>query len=335
MKTLSAGSPPRPIAASSGPAIHVRGDLARAETKLNRLLESRESLISEICHYLIDGAGKRLRPLFILLVYRACGGTDARSEDAIDAAIALELIHSATLLHDDIIDSGMLRRGKPSAFARYGAAASLVAGDYLFCRAFELCGRFDERLVRTAAGACIQLTEGEVMEGRMRHQTTASLDDYLVVISRKTASLFAAGARVAADLAGASSTLIASMEQFGLAVGRAFQMVDDILDVVGPEERIGKPVGSDLRAGIVSLPVVIALNETPEMRGLFTNGSTVLEGHHARALALISEPGIIRRAHALVAEHIGAARTLLAELPASDFRTSLSLLLDDQLARNA
>lgn len=320
---------------SSTPATHVRDDLARAEAKLNLLLESKESLISEICHYLIDGAGKRLRPLFILLVYRACGGTDAKAEDAIDAAIALELIHSATLLHDDIIDSGMLRRGKPSAFARYGAAASLVAGDYLFCRAFELCGRFDERLVRTAAGACIQLTEGEVMEGRMRHQAAASLDDYLVVISRKTASLFAAGARVAADLAGASPALIASMEQFGLAVGRAFQMVDDILDVVGPEERIGKPVGSDLRAGVISLPVVIALDETPEMRRLFTNGSSIPDGHYDRALALVNAPPIIGRAHAMVAEQISAARRLLAELPPSDFRSSLSLLLDDQLARQA
>ena len=116
-------------------------------------------------------------------------------DDAIDAAIALELIHSATLLHDDIIDGGLLRRGKPSAFARYGSAPSLVAGDFLFCRAFEICGRFEERLVRTAAQACIQLTEGEVMEGRMRHNAAATIDDYIAVITRKTASLFAAGGK--------------------------------------------------------------------------------------------------------------------------------------------
>jgi octaprenyl-diphosphate synthase len=189
-----------PATTMSDPALHVRGDLERVEAKLARLLDSKEALLSEISHYLIDGAGKRLRPLFILLVYRACGGTDHQAEDAIDAAIALELIHSATLLHDDIIDTGMLRRGKPSAYAQYGPTASLVAGDYLFCRAFELCGRFDERLVSIAARACIELTEGEVMEGRMRHQTSATLDDYLTVITRKTASLFAAGGRVAADL---------------------------------------------------------------------------------------------------------------------------------------
>src|SRR5208337_1722493 len=187
------------------PARLVEADLTAAEAKLSRLLDSKESMIAEICHYLVDAGGKRLRPTFIMLVYRACGGNAAKAELAIDAAIALELIHSATLLHDDIIDGGLLRRGKPSAFARYGFAPSLVAGDFLFCRAFELCGRFDERLVRTAAQACIQLTEGEVMEGRMRHNAAATLDDYLAVITRKTASLFAAGGKVAADLAGADA----------------------------------------------------------------------------------------------------------------------------------
>src|SRR5580658_2173512 len=225
--------------ASADVATPVKEELCAAEERLSRLLDSNESLISEICHYLVDGGGKRLRPLFILLVYRACGGPDRKVDDAIDAAIALELIHSATLLHDDIIDGGLLRRGKPSAYARYGNAPSLVAGDFLFCRAFELCGRFDERLVRTAAQACIQLTEGEVMEGRMRHNAAATFDDYLAVITRKTASLFAAGGRVAADLADAPPKLITAMDKLGLALGRAFQMVDDLLDVIGPEERIG------------------------------------------------------------------------------------------------
>ncbi len=168
MKRAKPAAAPIIAPASRSPAEYVKDELCAVETKLSSLLDSNEPLISEICHYLVDGVGKRLRPLFILLVYRACGGDEARIVDAVDAAVALELIHSATLLHDDIIDGGLLRRGKPSAFARYGHAASLVAGDFLFCRAFELCGRFDERLVHTAARACIQLTEGEVMEGRTR-----------------------------------------------------------------------------------------------------------------------------------------------------------------------
>jgi heptaprenyl diphosphate synthase len=316
------------------PAAPVRRDLLRVEAKLTTLLNSNEALISEISHYLVDGAGKRLRPLFILLIYRACRGTDARAEDAIDAAIALELIHSATLLHDDIIDSGQLRRGKPSAFARYGTAAALVAGDFLFCRAFELCGRFDERLVATAARACIQLTEGEVMEGRMRHHTRATFDDYLTIITRKTASLFAAGGRVAADLAGAPRATIDAMENLGLAFGRAFQMIDDVLDIVGPEQKIGKPVGSDLRAGVLSLPAVIGMEEAPELRNYFGNGKVIDEASFARMLDLTSHPAVIRRARVLATDQIAIARKLLTKLDSSDFRDSLGRLLEEQVYRD-
>jgi len=304
------------------------------EARLASLLDSNEPLIAEICHYLVDGSGKRLRPLFIMLVYRSCGGDEEKAQDAIDAAIALELIHSATLLHDDIIDGGILRRGKPSAFARYGQAASLVAGDYLFCRAFELCGRFEEHLVRTAAQACIQLTEGEVMEGRMRHNAAASLEDYIAVITRKTASLFAAGGRVAADLAGASHMTIDSMERVGRAVGLAFQMVDDLLDILGPEEKIGKPVGSDLRAGILSLPVVLGVQRNAELRHLFGNGNRLEGAGLTQALDLMREPAIIARGRALAAEQIAVARALLEQIAPSGYRESLMVLIEDQINRN-
>jgi geranylgeranyl pyrophosphate synthase len=315
------------------PARVVEDDLQAAEVKLSRLLDSNEPIIAEICHYLVDAGGKRLRPTFILLVYRACGGVDAKVEDAIDAAIALELIHSATLLHDDIIDAGMLRRGKPSAFARYGAGGTLIAGDYLFCRAFELCGRFEEHLVRTAAQACIQLTEGEVMEGRFRHSAAANFDDYLTVITRKTASLFSAGGRVAADLAGAPKKTIESMWNLGIAVGRAFQMVDDILDILGPEEKIGKPVGSDLRAGIPSLPVVLGMTRNPELRQLFENDGRMDGSKFDRALELLRAPDLIAEARAMAAEQVKVARGLLAELRPSEYRDSLTVLIEDQIDR--
>ncbi|MGH7932283.1 MAG: polyprenyl synthetase family protein [Candidatus Binataceae bacterium] len=331
MKT--AGLAPTLPAAPLNPAAAVRTDLSVAETKLLGLLDSNEALIAEICHYLVDGAGKRLRPLFILLVYRACGGCDDKVDDAVDAAIALELIHSATLLHDDIIDAGALRRGKPSAFARYGYAPTLVAGDYLFCRAFELCGRFDEHLVRTAAGACIQLTEGEMMEGRMRHDASANLDNYIAVITRKTASLFAAGGRVAADLAGASRKTIDAMERLGIAVGLAFQMVDDLLDILGPEEKIGKPVGSDLRAGIISLPVVLGIQHSPELNRIFSAKTHLNDAEFERALQLMRDEAIVGRGRAMAAERVGIARGILAQLKASVYRDSLGVLIDEQVDR--
>jgi geranylgeranyl pyrophosphate synthase len=322
-------------AGNTDPSLPVRDGLDRVAVKLARLLDSNEALVSEVCHYLIDGGGKRLRPLFILLVFRGCGGADQGLEDAVDAAVALELIHSATLLHDDIIDAGMLRRGKPSAYARYGPAASLVAGDYLFCRAFELCGRFDERLVRTAAGACIQLTEGEAMEGRLRHYPAATLDDYLALITRKTASLFGAGGRVAADLAGAAPAMIQAMEQMGLALGRAFQMVDDMLDIIGPEERIGKPVGSDLRAGVLSLPVVLGMRTTPELTALFTNGAPHNEEDLNHALELMRRPAVRGEARALAAQQIAFACKQLDGLAPSVYRGALRTLIESQLDRDS
>ncbi len=124
-------------------------------------------------------------------MFRACGGEDAT--DIVDIATALELIHSASSLHDDIIDGGQTRRGKISAFHRFGLADSLVAGDFLFSRAFALCGRFEEKVIRWAADACIHLTEGEVMQGRFRHNPPVTREDYLEIISRKTAALFAQG----------------------------------------------------------------------------------------------------------------------------------------------
>jgi len=315
------------------PARIVEADLQAVEAKLCRLLDSRERLISEICHYLIDGGGKRLRPLFILLVHRGCGGDGRTVADAVDAAIALELIHSATLLHDDIIDGGTLRRGKPSAFTLYGSGPTMVAGDYLFCRAFELCGRFEEPLVRTAAQACIQLTEGEVMEGRLRRNAAVSLADYMAVIGRKTASLFAAGGKVAADLAGAPAQLSSAMADLGSAIGCAFQMIDDLLDVMGPEEKTGKPVGSDLREGIPSLPVVLAVESDPELRKLFANGRALDGADFVRALQILRSPRLLDRARALAAEQVEVARRVLAQLKPSIYRDSLRVLIDEQIDR--
>jgi geranylgeranyl pyrophosphate synthase len=326
---LAAASTPEAL----NPARLIEADLAAVEVKLSRLLDSKESMIAEICHYLVDAGGKRLRPTFIMLVYHACGGSEEKVDQPIDAAIALELIHSATLLHDDIIDRGLLRRGKPSAFARYGFGPSLIAGDYLFCRAFEVCGRFEERLVHTAAQACVQLTEGEVMESRFRHNVAATLKDYITVIDRKTASLFHAGGKVASDLAGASKNTIEAMSKLGTAMGLAFQMVDDLLDILGPEEKIGKPVGSDLRAGIPSLPVVLGVERSAELRTMFQNG-TMMEGPALeRALELLRNPEIIAEARRLAAEQVAIARSIVGELEPSLYRDGLATLIDDQVSR--
>src|SRR5580700_2622529 len=326
---LAAASTPETL----NPARLVEADLAAVEAKLSRLLDSKEPIIAEICHYLVDAGGKRLRPTFIMLVYRACGGPEANAGAAIDAAIALELIHSATLLHDDIIDRGLLRRGKPSAFARYGFGASLIAGDYLFCRAFEVCGRFDEHLVHTAAQACVELTEGEVMESRFRHNPAATLKDYITVIDRKTASLFHAGGKVAADLAGVPSRTIDAMAKLGTAMGLAFQMVDDVLDIIGPESKIGKPVGSDLRAGIPSLPVVLGIGRSHELRELFQSGDGGDGAGFDRALELVRAPEVLAASRQKAAEQAAVAHNELICLKPSVYRDCLAAMITDQVDR--
>ena len=178
-----------------------------------------------------------------------------------DIATAIELIHTATLLHDDIIDDGEIRRGKDSAFKRFGLKATLVTGDFLFIKAFEYAGKFDETVVQWTADACTHLTEGEMLQGIFNRNTDVTVDDYLEIVRRKTASLFQAGTKIGAYLAGASRPLVDEMAQYGLNMGIAFQMIDDVLDVVGHKELLGKPTGMDLRDGNPSLPIILALAE--------------------------------------------------------------------------
>ncbi len=242
-------------------------EMAAVEKKLLATLESREPRLSEIGHYLVGAGGKRVRPLVAMTIFRSCGGRDP--DDMTDVAVALELIHSATLLHDDIIDGGETRRGRASAYVKYGPADTLVAGDFLFSKAFELCGRFEEKIVRWAAEACIALTEGEILQGRLRRNLEITVADYREIIRRKTACLFQQGARVAAHLAGAEPGVVETLARCGNAIGMAFQVVDDLLDVAGDPARTGKPVGLDLRDGNPSLPIVLALPRSERLRAVW------------------------------------------------------------------
>ncbi len=301
-------------------------DLARVESQLTRLLVSREPLLNEIAHYLIGGGGKRIRPAVALLVFKACGGDDVT--DMIDVAVALELIHSATLLHDDIIDGGETRRGRPSAFGRFGLANTLVTGDFLFSKAFELCGRFEEGIVRWAADACISLTEGEVMQGRFRRNPAVTVDDYLEIIARKTASLFSQGARVAAHLAGMTAEATQAMWTCGFNIGMAFQIVDDLLDVEGSEEVTGKPVGIDLRDGNPSLPLVLAIAKDPEVRRVFVHAEPTAADITA-ALDRVRRLGVLKAVRRLAEDYTERARAVLGALPYSAYRQALDGIITE------
>jgi octaprenyl-diphosphate synthase len=241
------------------PFAYVSEELQLVEETLSRAIRSREQALTDIAAHLIIGGGKRVRPAVTILAFLAFGGE--RTGDIIDIATAMELIHSATLLHDDIIDCAETRRGKESAFKKYGLKSTLVAGDFLFIKAFEFAGKFDDTVVQWTADACALLTEGEMLQGQFNRNRGVTLDDYIEIVKRKTASLFHTGAKVGAYLAGAQPNLVEEAECYGLNMGIAFQMVDDILDVVGHIDLLGKPIGMDLRDGNPSLPIILALQE--------------------------------------------------------------------------
>jgi octaprenyl-diphosphate synthase len=317
-----------PLLRSNGTAALglIATELTQVEEKLTDLLVSREPLLSEIAMHLIGGGGKRVRPAVALLVFKACGGDSV--VDMVDVAVALELIHSATLLHDDIIDGGKTRRGRPSAFSQFGLADTLVTGDFLFSKAFELCGRFEEHIVRWAADACISLTEGEIMQGRFRRNPSVTVDDYLEIIARKTASLFSQGARVAAHLAGAGEQTSEAMWACGFNIGMAFQVIDDLLDVEGDEGLTGKPVGIDLRDGNPSLPLVLALERDETVRRVFLSPEPE-EAAIADALQRVRSLGVLPTVRRLAEDYTRRARTLLAGLPYSVFRESLDGIITE------
>ncbi len=300
------------------------------EARLAAQVQSREGLLTGISRYLIGSGGKRVRPTVTVLVFRACGGRAL--DDIVDIATALELIHSASLLHDDIIDGSTVRRGKDSAFRRYGLANALVTGDFIFSRAFQLCGRFEAKLIHWAAEACIALTEGEIMQGRFRHNPTVTLDDYFEIISRKTASIFQQGARTAAYLAGATESVIESMAECGYHVGMTFQIVDDLLDIEGTEARVGKPVGLDLRDGNPALPIVLALGRDPEVARAFQD-EALRDEDVAAALERIRRSGVLPEVRLLADEHAASARRCLDALAPSPDKDPLLSLIDQLINR--
>jgi octaprenyl-diphosphate synthase len=320
----SPAAPPPPISALVGDGLQL------VEQRLTALLRSREPRLTDIASYLIGAGGKRVRPAVTLLLFRACGGTEVA--DIVDVAVALELIHSASLLHDDIIDGNEVRRGRDSARRKYGVPETLVTGDFLFSRAFQICGRFDAQLIDWAAEACVALTEGEIMQGRYRRNPSVTFDDYLEIITRKTASLFEVGARTAAHLAKATDTVVAAIAACGRAVGVTFQMVDDVLDVTAREATLGKPVGIDVREGNPSLPLVLAMADDDEIRRLFAQPA-LSEGEVSAVLGRLRRSPVIERGLALARDHARIARDSLLVVDDSPYRQHLLALIDQLVER--
>lgn len=239
-------------------------ELRMLDEKLHAVVASEEQKLTEASLHVIDAGGKRIRPIVTILSYKSLGGDDL--EKIINIAAGFELIHSATLVHDDINDGGTMRRGRPTVYKKFGLHNAIVTGDFLFVKAFSLGGMFDKNVVSTTSDACARLAEGEIMQARFKHTREMTVERYLKIMERKTAEPLRAGAMVGAYLAGGTNEEIQSLGSFGLNLGIAFQIVDDILDFVGDEGKTGKTPGTDLREGYLTLPSLLAMKESDEAR---------------------------------------------------------------------
>jgi len=288
-----------------------------------RRLGSDVALVNQVAHHIIHNGGKRLRPLAVLLAARACG---CHGQDHITAAAIIEFIHTATLLHDDVVDSSGLRRGRQTANALFGNQASVLVGDFLYSRAFQMMVELKAlRILDVMANATNTIAEGEVLQLMNCNNPDTSETDYMEVIYRKTAKLFEAGARIGAILAGQDETVEQALVSYGRHLGQAFQLVDDALDYDATPEEFGKNTGDDLAEGKPTLPLIYAMAhgsaaERHMIREAIETGGT----RNLTSIQLaIETSGGLRYTAERARQEVEIAIKALAPVPASKFRDGL------------
>jgi len=307
-------------------------DIARDEfeEKLKEILHSKVEFIRLIEDDLISAGGKRIRPRLALLASAALGGVP----HAMELALAVELLHSATLLHDDLVDDAETRRGREAAFRKYGNAVSVLSGDYLLSRVLYLLaetGRIE--LVHLFAEAARLLAEGEVLQFQVAAYQEYSEEAYYRIIEGKTAALMVAATEGAALLGGARPELRAALRDFGYHYGLAFQIRDDYLDLMGDEAKLGKPVGGDVREGKVTLITLWLLEQHPDVVGPILLRRAAEPGDVERLRQLAEESGVARRVAEALRERVQLAVQALAPLPESEARSALENLALAELER--
>jgi octaprenyl-diphosphate synthase len=311
-------APPTAVAADPTDA-----DMLRVDEVIRERLASRVALVNQISQYIVSAGGKRIRPRLVLLFARALG---FEGPERHELAAIVEFIHTATLLHDDVVDESALRRGRATANAMFGNAASVLVGDFLYSRAFQMMVSVNRmRVLQVLADATNVIAEGEVLQLMNMHDPDLAVADYLEVIRFKTAKLFEASARLGAVLAGADPALEEACAGYGRALGTAFQLVDDLLDYEGNSHELGKNIGDDLREGKPTLPLLVAMERgTADERALLRHA--IEEGEQQKLPEIIA---IVRRTGALDATREAAraeadkARAALAHLPESPARAAL------------
>jgi heptaprenyl diphosphate synthase len=300
--------------------------LARVETALQSAATSDNSFVSETAGHLMAAGGKRFRPMLALLAAQL-GDPDAAG--VVPAAVVCELTHLATLYHDDVMDEAAVRRGAPSANSRWGNSVAILTGDFLFARASDLLADLGPEAVRIQAQTFERLVTGQLRETVGPRPDEDRVEHHLSVLADKTGSLVATSARFGASFAGVDADLVAALTAFGEEVGVAFQLSDDLIDIVSEGSASGKSPGTDLREGIATLPVLFVLaGDDPAEARLreLVAGPVVDEAEHAEALALLRTSASLQRATDVLEEYADRARARLSAVPEGPVREALSAL---------
>ena len=323
-----------PLTASPATALAlVAQDMARVDDVISHRLSSGVPLVGQVAQYIISAGGKRLRPVILLLT---CGALNYQDERKYSLAAVVEFIHTATLLHDDVVDESTLRRGRPTANENFGNPASVLVGDFLYSRAFQMMvDAGSMRIMQVLADATNVIAEGEVLQLMNMHD--ASLDEaaYLRVIRSKTAKLFEASSRLAAILAQTSPQLEEACAEYGQALGTAFQVIDDVLDYEGNAAEMGKNLGDDLREGKATLPLILAMQRgTPAQKELVQKAiETGSVDQLSQVIAIVRETGALDGSRQAAMSEAQRAINAAKQLPDGPYKEALIGLASQLLVR--
>jgi octaprenyl-diphosphate synthase len=306
----------------------VQPHLEKVDRRIAEQAAAFDPAIEAYVSYAIGGRGKRLRPLVALLAGGATGEINARH---VDLSVIVELIHIATLVHDDILDEADRRRGQPTVNARWGNSLSVLLGDCLFAHALNLSASFDEsEISRAIARTASEVCSGEMIQTQRRFDLQLRVEDYLRIVELKTGSLFAVAAELAAMMSGAEATIISILRQYGMRIGTAYQIYDDCLDLAGTEARTGKTLGTDLRKGKFTLPVLNFLHGASEFERARCS-EWILEGRTAEVAELLrngASNGSLNASIATGNDLIREAQSAIAPLPPNVYSNALRELGD-------
>lgn len=301
----------------------INSDLQRVEKELHRFVETDYPILDESAIHLLDAGGKRLRPAFALLAGKFYGYP---IEKLLPVAMALELIHMATLVHDDVVDDSKTRRGRPTVKAKWGNIVSVATGDFLLARALELLAQINQPEVsRILAEVSVEMSRGEIQQIKASFDVRQNLKQYYYRINRKTALLIEASCKLGAIVSDASRRQVWALGRYGHSIGMAFQIVDDILDVTAEASQLGKPIGGDLRQGIMTLPMIVAINLSSDKVRLMDllGKQDKTEQEINEAIHIIKASGAIDESMRYVDLYIHKAKTYLQEMPNVPTRKAL------------